>query len=67
LRESKVHVWSPCEGGEVMYETLKVELEGAAVILTLNVPEKLNDYTKKMRRELLHFWRERTMKGSARW
>jgi len=39
--------------------TLKLELEGAIGILTLNVPEKLNAHTKKMRLELLHFWRER--------
>jgi enoyl-CoA hydratase/carnithine racemase len=41
-----------------MYETLKVELEGAVAILTLKVPEKLNTHTKKMSRELFHFWRE---------
>jgi enoyl-CoA hydratase len=42
-----------------MYETLKFELEGTIGILTLNVPEKLNAHTKKMRQELLHFWWER--------
>ena len=41
-----------------MYETLKFELDGAIGMLTLNVPEKLNAHTKKMRQEMLHFWRE---------
>jgi enoyl-CoA hydratase len=41
------------------YKTLQFELEGKIGILTLNVPEKLNAHTKQMRKELLHFWRER--------
>lgn len=42
-----------------MYETIRFELEATIGVLTLNVPEKLNAHTKKMREELLHFWRER--------
>lgn len=42
-----------------MYETIHFDLDGAIGTLTLDVPGKLNAHTKKMREELLHFWRER--------
>jgi enoyl-CoA hydratase len=41
------------------YETLVFELENSIGILTLNVPQKLNAHTKRMRQELLQFWDER--------
>jgi enoyl-CoA hydratase len=42
-----------------MYDTLHFDLDGTIGTLTLDVPGKLNAHTKKMRQELLHFWRER--------
>lgn len=42
-----------------MYETIHFDLDGTIGTLTLHVPGKLNAHTKKMRQELLHFWRER--------
>jgi enoyl-CoA hydratase len=42
-----------------MYETLHFDRDGAIGTLTLDVPGKLNAHTKKMREELIHFWRER--------
>ena len=42
-----------------MYDTLHFDLDGTIGTLTLDVPGKLNAHTKRMRKELLHFWRER--------
>jgi enoyl-CoA hydratase len=39
------------------YETLLFESEDKIGLLTLNRPEKLNAHSKKMKQELLHFWR----------
>ncbi len=41
------------------YETLIFELEDSIGVLTLNVPQKLNAHTKRMKQELLQFWGER--------
>jgi enoyl-CoA hydratase/carnithine racemase len=41
------------------YETLIFEQDNAIGTLTLNLPQKLNAYTKQMRKELLQFWHER--------
>jgi enoyl-CoA hydratase len=46
-------------GGKMNYETLVFELDNSIGILTLNVPQKLNAHTKRMRQELLQFWSER--------
>ncbi len=39
------------------YETLLFESEDKIGLLTMNRPEKLNAHSKKMKQELLHFWR----------
>ena len=41
------------------YETLVFERENSIGILTLNLPQKLNAHTKRMRQELSQFWDER--------
>ncbi len=48
------------------YETLLYEAAGAVGTLTLNVPAKLNAHGSLMRRELLHFWRDRQNDESCR-
>jgi enoyl-CoA hydratase len=47
------------------YETLLFESEDKIGLLTLNRPEKLNAHSKKMKQELLHFWRA-TQNNEAR-
>lgn len=41
-----------------MYETIKTDLKGGILTLTLNRPEQMNAYTDKMNEELLHFYKE---------
>ena len=40
-----------------MYETIKTELSGGILTLTLNRPDKMNAYTEQMNAELLDFYR----------
>lgn len=41
------------------FETITYQVKDTIGYLTLSVPQKLNAHTHQMRRELLHFWRER--------
>jgi enoyl-CoA hydratase len=49
-----------------VYDTLKFELSGGTGILTLNAPEKLNAYSKHMRKELGSFWQEMQSESQCR-
>ena len=40
-----------------LYETIKTELSGGILTLTLNRPDKMNAYTEQMNAELLDFYR----------
>lgn len=51
---------------QTSYEALKFELTEGLGILTLNAPEKLNAFSKVMRKELSSFWREMQTPGDCR-